>query len=83
MANSINDVREHMEVVGSCGNVLGTVDRVEGNSIKLSKNDPKANGMHHFIPSDWVDSVDDQVHLNKDCGEATRMWRPERAGSAG
>ena len=74
------DIREHMDVMGSCGNRLGTVDRVEGNSIKLAKHDPNAGGQHHWIPMDWVESVDEQVHLNKDCGEATRFWRAEKAG---
>jgi hypothetical protein len=77
------DIREDMEVIGSCGNKLGTVDRVEGNSIKLAKNDPKAGGQHHWIPMAWVETVDDHVHLSKDCGEATRFWRAEKPGAAG
>jgi hypothetical protein len=31
------NIREHMDVNGAYGNKLGTVDRVEGNSIKLTK----------------------------------------------
>ena len=69
------DIREHMAVFGSCGNRLGTVDHVEGNSIKLTKNDTTAGGQHHWIPVAWVEAVDDAVHLNKDCGEAQREWR--------
>jgi hypothetical protein len=77
-----NDIREHMEVMGSCGTHLGTVDKVEGNSIKLAKNDPKAGGQHHWIPMDWVASVDDKVRLNKDCGEAQRDWQSAPTGTA-
>jgi hypothetical protein len=80
MANK-TDIREHMDVIGSCGHKLGTVDRVEGNSIKLAKNDPKAGGQHHLIPMDWVERVDEHVHLNKDCGAAMREWRPESASA--
>ena len=31
------DVREHMEVIGADGVHLGTVDQVEGDRIKLTK----------------------------------------------
>ena len=72
---SASKIREHMEVIGSCGKHVGTVDRVEGNSIKLAKNDPGAGGQHHWLPMDWVDHVDQQVHLNKDCGQAKREWK--------
>jgi hypothetical protein len=67
-------IREHMDVIGSCGNKLGAVDRVENGSIKLTKGSSQ-DGQHHFIPMDWVESVDDKVHLNKDCGAAKREWR--------
>lgn len=76
-----SNIREHMTVVGSCGNPVGTVDRVEEDSIKLAKNDPKAGGQHHFIPVSWVESVDDQVHLNKNCGEAIREWQTDPAAA--
>jgi hypothetical protein len=70
-------IREHMEVMSSCGCRIGTVDRVEGNEIKLTKNDPQAAGKHHLIPLGWVASVDNQVHLNKDAEEARRDWKTE------
>jgi hypothetical protein len=73
-ASSTADIREHMDVMGSCGNKLGRVDHVEADSIKLTKND-SPDGMHHFIPLSWVQKVDDRVHLSKNCGEAAREWR--------
>ncbi len=79
---SASKIREHMEVVGSCGNHLGTVDRIEGNSIKLAKNDPEAGGQHHWLPLDWVASVDQTVHLSKDCGQAKREWKSSPSTSA-
>jgi hypothetical protein len=33
------DIREHMEIVGSEGKHIGTVDKVEGERIKLTKTD--------------------------------------------
>jgi hypothetical protein len=73
---SVASIREHMDVYGSCGNKLGRVDHVQGNSIKLTKND-SPDGQHHFIPTSWVARVDDHVHLSKGCGEAKREWKSE------
>ena len=67
-------IKEHMKVVCSMDKQIGTVDKVEGNSIKLTKNDPAANGQHHWIPVDWVSRVDDTVHLNKSGDEVKRQW---------
>ena len=68
-------ITEHMEVLGSDGKHVGTVDHLEGTSqIKLTKSDPASKGTHHFIPLDWVDHVDAHVHLNKDAQEVERQW---------
>jgi hypothetical protein len=49
------DVREGMVVVGSCGNCLGTVDRIEGRLIKLKTNDPQMAGQSHYVPLAWFE----------------------------
>jgi len=70
------DIKEHMEVLGSDGQHVGTVDHLEGaDKIKLAKNDPKAGGKHHFIPTAWIDHVDKHVHLNKSANDATQQWQ--------
>jgi hypothetical protein len=66
-------IREHMDVVGSCGNTIGKVDHVYNGTIKLTKND-SPDGRHHLIPMGWVERVDDRVYLNKSCSEAEREW---------
>jgi len=67
-------IREHMEVVGSDGQHIGTVDRVEGENIRLTKKDSK-EGVHHLIPLAWVESVGtDKVRLNKMGAEARAEW---------
>jgi len=69
-------IREHMEVLGSDGKHIGTVDHVEGEAqIKLAKKDVSAGGKHHLIPLDWVDHVDNSVHLKKTSQEAIVGWR--------
>jgi hypothetical protein len=68
-------IREHMEVFGSDGEHVGTVDHLEGaNKIKLTKNDPAAHGHHHLIPLAWVHSVDQHVRLSKSSREVMSGW---------
>ena len=45
---------------------VGTVEHVDSDKyIKLIKSD-SADGQHHWLPLNWVESVDDQaVYLNK------------------
>lgn len=70
-----NKIREHMEVIGSDGKHVGTVDHLEGEDrIKLAKNDPAAGGKHHFIPVEWVDHVDKHVHLDKPSENVQKEW---------
>jgi hypothetical protein len=70
------DIQEHMEVLGSDGKPVGTVDHLEDSErIMLSKDDPKAGGQHHLISMDWVGYVDQKVHLNKPSKKAMSDWR--------
>jgi hypothetical protein len=69
------DIQEHMEVLGSDGKHVGTVDHVQDpERIMLSKDDPKAGGQHHLISMDWVGYVDQKVHLNKPSKKAMSEW---------
>ena len=69
-------IREHMEVLGSDGQHVGTVDHIEGsNQIKLTKTDPAAGGKHHLLPTDWVERVDAHVHLNKSANDVKKLWK--------
>lgn len=70
-------VREHMEVVGSDGAHLGTVDKVRGEHIILTRSDPASADTHHAIPLAWVASVDDKVKLDLPADAAMRQWREE------
>jgi hypothetical protein len=69
-----SEVKEHMDVVASCGRRVGVVDHLEAESIKLTKKD-SADGHHHLIPQGWVDHVDQHVHLNKNSEEVERGWQ--------
>jgi hypothetical protein len=71
-----SEIKEHMEVLGSDGQHVGTVDHLEGSSdIKLAKSDPKAGGKHHLIPLAWVAHVDQHVHLNRMSKDVQQQWK--------
>jgi hypothetical protein len=55
---SATEIAEHMEVVGSDGQHVGTVDKVDKLVIKLTKKDPAAQGQHHIISLDLVGSIE-------------------------
>lgn len=79
---SLARVTEHMEVLGSDGQHVGTVDKVHGDRIVLTRNDPDAGGHHHSIPSRWIESVDERVTIRKTADEAHAAWRDEERSGA-
>ncbi len=69
-----SQIREHLEVVGSDGQHVGTVDKLV---IKLTKSDPSAKGQHHIIPLDAVQSVDGgKVTLSMPAAQALQAEKP-------
>jgi hypothetical protein len=79
---SLGRVTEHMEVVGSDGGHVGTVDKVRGDRIILAKSDPASGGVHHSVPCSWVERVEEKVMLNKSADEASSEWRSEERSRA-
>jgi hypothetical protein len=76
-------VREHMEVIGSDGMHVGTVDMLRDDRIILTKNDPDSGGLHHSIPCFWIRSVDArQVTLEKTAAEVHAAWYIESGQQA-
>jgi hypothetical protein len=73
----MNNVKEHMEVIGADGVHVGTVDRVENGKIKLTKADSgegKHKGHHHFIDLGLVAEVEGQkVRLSANGNVAVTM----------
>ena len=73
---SNNQIKEHMEVVGSDGKHVGKVDSCENDRIKLAKNDPAARGQHHYIDVSDVDRVDgNRLCLSVSADEAMQRWQ--------
>ena len=85
-----NSIREHMEVIGADGVHVGTVDRVEGERIKLTKADSGAqiegaqgshHDHHHYIPLGLVAEVEgDQVRLSATAANAVLFEEEEGEG---
>ena len=73
MSGHAAQVKEHMEVVGSDGKHVGTVDHMDGDRIKLTrKDDPDGSGQHHhFIPASSIAAIE---------GNKVKLSMPRRTG---
>ena len=73
----MREIKEHMEVIGADGVHIGTVDRIVGNRIKLTKKDSgegRHKGHHHFIDKGLVADVEgDKVRLSANADVAVTM----------
>jgi hypothetical protein len=82
-------IREHMEVIGADGVHLGTVDRIEGTRIKLTRADSGAQmeaaegshaGHHHYIALGLVADIEgNQVRLSATGANAV-LFEEEEGG---
>jgi hypothetical protein len=74
---TISNVKEHMEVIGADGVHVGTVDKVEGGRIKLTKKDSgegSHKGHHHFIDGSLIADVEsNRVRLSANGAVAVTM----------
>jgi len=79
----LDQVREHMEVIGADGVHVGTVDKVKGGRIKLTKADSGSHkGHHHYISGGLVSGVEgDKVRLSAN-GDAAVLLEEEKRGEA-
>ena len=60
----LQSIREHFEVVDEGGQHIGTVDKVRGDKIILTKNDPEARGVHRSFTCTLLDRIEDnKVYL--------------------
>lgn len=79
----LSQIREQMEVVGSDDQHVGTIDKVAGDRIILTKSDPDSGGVHHSISCHYVDRVEgERVVLEWTADEARRKWIDENRNRA-
>jgi len=71
------NIKEHMEVIGADGVHIGTVDRMEGGRIKLTKKDSgegSHRGHHHYVDKSLVADVEgNKVRLSANADVAVTM----------
>ena len=73
----MSEIKENMEVIGADGVHVGTVDRIEGHRIKLTRKDSgegSHKGHHHYIDKGLVAEVEgDKVRLSANAAVAVTM----------
>jgi hypothetical protein len=79
----LGQVREHMEVVGNDDEHVGTVDKIAGDRIILTKSDPESGGAHHSLSCSELDRIEgDKLILDCSAEEARKRWRDESRSRA-
>jgi short-subunit dehydrogenase len=73
-----SEIIEHAEVLSADNQHIGTVDKVHGNQIKLTRKD-STDAKHHFIPLSWVASATGgEVRLNRNAYVVREHWGTEK-----
>ena len=74
---TLSAIKEHMKVIGADGVPVGTVDRVEGERIRLAKADSgegSHKGHRHYVPFGLVADIEgDRVRLSANADVAVTM----------
>jgi len=71
----LSQIQPHMEIFGADGVRLGTVDKVDGDRIKLTKQDSGSHKHHHhYISGGLVAAVEGgRVRLSANAGNAALL----------
>jgi len=79
----LSKITEHMEIIGADGVHIGTVDKVEGDRIKMTKADSGSHDRHHhYLSGGLVAEVEgNKVRLSAN-GDAAVLLEEERDGGA-
>ena len=77
----LSQVREHMEIIGADGVHVGTVDKVEGDRIKLIKADSGSHaGHHHYVSGGLIADIEgNKVRLSAN-GANAALLEEEKGG---
>ena len=79
--SQLDKVREHMEIIGADGVHIGTVDKVDGDRIKMTKADSGSHSdHHHYLSGGLIAAVEgDKVRLSV-AGSAAVLLEEEEGG---
>jgi len=82
--SSLDQVREHMQVIDAEGTPIGKVEHVEGDRIKLTRDSSGSGsheGHHHYIPTGLVADVEgDFVRLSARIDAIESIFESEEDG---
>jgi hypothetical protein len=71
--SDLGAIKEHMEIVGADGVHVGTVDKVDGKRIKLTRKDSGGGthkGHHHYVSTELVADIGEKVRLSANANVA-------------
>jgi hypothetical protein len=79
----LSAIKEHMEIIGAGGAHLGTVDKVEGDRIKMTRADSGSHSdHHHYISGGLVAEAEgNKVRLSANADNAA-LLEEEQDGEA-
>jgi hypothetical protein len=83
--SGFEDIREHMQVIGADGVPVGTVDHVEGDRIKLIKQDSgfgSHEGHHHYISRGLVAEIEGDVVRLSANSDVALTFEEEESGDS-
>ena len=79
----LTQVTEHMEIVGADGVHIGTVDKIQGNRIKMTKADSGSHpNHHHYISQGLIAAVDGNTVRLSATGSSAMLFEEEKDGEA-
>lgn len=79
----LSQISEHMNIIGADGVHIGTVDKVEGDRIKMTKADSGSHGgHHHYLSRGLIAGIEgDTVRLSANA-DAAVLLEEEASGGA-
>jgi hypothetical protein len=81
-----DEIREHMQLIDAEGTPIGTVDSVEGDRIKLTRESSGMGGHeghHHFLPRGLVADIEgDTVRLSARIDALEAIFETEEGGES-
>ena len=79
----LSAIREHMNIIGADGVHVGTVDKVEGDRIKLIKADSGSHDdHHHYVSGGLVAEVEGATVRLSANGASAVLLEEEESGGA-
>lgn len=79
----LSQIKEHMDIIGADGVHVGTVDKIDGDRIKMTKADSGSHSdHHHYVSIGLIAGIEgNQVRLSANAANAA-LLEEEKDGAA-